>query len=391
MVPFLFTPLRAFHQDSALKARYLARIQAHQRAGEVVRGRGPGAPTDTPTGWCGSAAGCTVHVADAPYTAAETQLGVPRLLVQLEDLLFEGLSAERRQTWASDFLQAVPVGANLTAVWPQLATWLLLDANDGLLRLAKTDEQRQTIRGAAALYQQPLLGADAAPDEWQATVNTAETVAYAALAQAMTALKTYAASLAANAAAEEDLAAAQANKATQAAAETTRASATAAARAAARTKALGLGSKAAASAATKAVARTVATAAAKTAALDRAAGSDTLLADVQAAIAANVEASRAATQTAEAAVAWAAYAALAADAERHVAAAATAQVAADDYGTVYSLQAADTAYATAFQAALTCVKLYTTPGFFNGRATPMQDHLADKLLELLAAAPAAAG
>ena len=179
MLSLLLTSPRAFHGDPTLKVHYLARIQAHQRAGEVVRGRGPGAPADTPTGWCGSAVGCTVHDADAPYPAAETQLGVPRLLAQLADLLFEGMSAERSQTWASDFLQAIPVGADLAAVWPQLAEWLLLDAKYGLLRLAQTDEQRQAIRDVADWYRQPLPGAGVAPDEWVATVNAAEAVASA--------------------------------------------------------------------------------------------------------------------------------------------------------------------------------------------------------------------
>ena len=333
---------------------------------------------------------------------------MPRLLAQVADWLFEGLSAERSQTWASEFLQAIAVGADLAAVWPQFAQWLLLAPDDGLLQLATTPEQRQAIEHVIALYQQPLPGAGVTPEEWAARVNQAAAAADAAFAQATSAMAAYTAlqtSQAAHAEAQRASEAAQAARpapASQAAAQV--AQAEAAARAAARARALGLSRQAASRAAAKARVN----AAAKRAAADKEADLRNFLVQGPADMAASIEALRTAealaaqtaaatgavtTQTAAAAVAWAAYAALvAADAAGHLAAAAYAWAAADAYTTSYSLLAADAASAQALRAAGHYVALYgfTLSAAFHGRMPPLQDRLADKLLELLAAAPVAA-
>ena len=330
----------------------------------------------------------------APAAAPETQLDLPRPLAQVAGLLLPHLPAEQGQAWLRDCRQALARKADLTAVWPQLARWLLLDAQDGLLRRATTAGQRQHLEAAANLYQQPLPGEGVGPDEWATLVNEAGTAAEAARATAATSLAAYSASLTAETSAAEAQAASEAAEAAQAAAETATASAAAAARAAARAKALGKGHKAVALAAAKAAAGVAASAAIKLASRNYHTSLETGLEQVQAALDARLTAQHTATavlaQTVEAAGADAAYAALAAaDAEAHLAAATYARLTANDYAASYSLLAADASYANAHHATASFVQLHSlaTVVATNQPAGLVYGRLADKLLALLAAAP----
>ena len=105
--------MKAFHGDPAVKEKYLARLMAHHEADEIIQGRG----------WDGShgcAVGCTLNGYD--HQAYENELGLPRWLAHLEDQIFEGLPAVDAQRFAVDFLEAVPVGADVDIVRWQLAS-----------------------------------------------------------------------------------------------------------------------------------------------------------------------------------------------------------------------------------------------------------------------------
>jgi hypothetical protein len=104
--------MRAFHGSDEVKQRYLARLQAHHAADELVQG----------TGWDGQhgcAVGCTLHNYD--HQAYETELGLPTWLAQLEDRIFEGLPADEAKRFAVSFLEAIPVGADVNEVRFKLA------------------------------------------------------------------------------------------------------------------------------------------------------------------------------------------------------------------------------------------------------------------------------
>src|SRR5256885_1696028 len=85
--PTFLTDLRAFHGDLAIKAKYIARVNAHRLGDELVQGRY----------WesgKGCAVGCTVHKDgyENPHAAYEVELGIPRIVARLEDRIFEGLT-----------------------------------------------------------------------------------------------------------------------------------------------------------------------------------------------------------------------------------------------------------------------------------------------------------
>ena len=116
--------MRAFHGDPAIKEKYLARVRAHRAADELVRG----------TGWSekggrvrACAVGCTLDKYD--HASYETELGIPIRLAFLEDRIFERLPTEDDwKPWPEAFLDAIPVGADLRAVWAKFSVWKLTEA-----------------------------------------------------------------------------------------------------------------------------------------------------------------------------------------------------------------------------------------------------------------------
>jgi hypothetical protein len=105
--------MKAFHGDEAVKQKYLARLKAHHAADEIIQGQG----------WNGShgcAVGCTLNEYDPK--AYENELGLPQWLARLEDRIFEGLPAVEAKQFAVDFLEAVPVGADVENVRWKLAS-----------------------------------------------------------------------------------------------------------------------------------------------------------------------------------------------------------------------------------------------------------------------------
>lgn len=162
--PTFLTDLRAFHGDDAIKATYLARVHAHRLADDIRHG----------FYWedgKGCAVGCTVHSGD--HSAYETELGIPRIIARLEDRIFEGMGNGNSQEWPERFLSAIPVGANLSLVWPRFAVWLLVDEKSGVIRHATTEQTRDSIRAVAKLYERLIAGDLPARTEWQAASNVA--------------------------------------------------------------------------------------------------------------------------------------------------------------------------------------------------------------------------
>ena len=203
--------MHAFHNDATLKATYLARVRAHRAADQLIHGQY----------WehgKGCAVGCTIH--SGHHADYETVLGIPRILARLEDGIFEGLVAPQDLAWPEQFLDAIPVGADLRMVWPQFALHLLSDAQYGVLHYvqgAQHTRQREAITSVVTYYQtwchtgvHPAAAAAAAAAAYAATAAyAAATAAYAAA---------YAAAAAAYAATAAAAAAAAAYAATAAAA-----------------------------------------------------------------------------------------------------------------------------------------------------------------------------
>ena len=121
--------MRAYHDDQAVKAKYIGRVRTHREADNLIQG----------TGWengKGCAVGCTLESYD--HAAYEAELGVPRMLAHLEDAIFEGLAEAEAQAWPERFLKAIPVGADLSLVGWQYLDWLLSD-------LPETDDSDSVV------------------------------------------------------------------------------------------------------------------------------------------------------------------------------------------------------------------------------------------------------
>jgi hypothetical protein len=112
----------SYHSDPAIKAKYLARVEGHAAADEIIKGRYWEAGK-------GCAVGCTIH--GDSHGDFERELGIPRILAWLEDVIFEGLPNRIAKTWPERFLSSIEPGKDLSRVAWQLLHWLLTDGARG--------------------------------------------------------------------------------------------------------------------------------------------------------------------------------------------------------------------------------------------------------------------
>ena len=149
--------LIGYHNDPAIKAKYIARVKAHQEADEIIQGKY----------WengKGCAVGCTLHSSD--HSAYEAELGVPRMIARLEDGIFEGLQYSDAKLFPLRFLEAVKTGSDLSMVAPKFMHWLLVDSDDGVINFANTNRTKKSIKRVASLYKRKIAGDEVGQEEW---------------------------------------------------------------------------------------------------------------------------------------------------------------------------------------------------------------------------------
>jgi hypothetical protein len=132
--------LIAFHGDPKIKAKFSRRVRAHAKADEIVKGQY----------WeqgKGCAIGCTIH--SGQHNAYETELGLPAWLARLEDGMFEHLPNGTAKGFPAQFLQAIPVGANVSGVRDQFLAWLMDDPTYGTAHMA-TDPEVKALAAEVA-------------------------------------------------------------------------------------------------------------------------------------------------------------------------------------------------------------------------------------------------
>ena len=115
--------LISFHGKQEIKDEYIARVKDHQASDRIVKGQY----------WengKGCAVGCTIEGNE--HNKYETELGIPEILARLEDGLFEEMSNEEAMKFPLRFLEAIPVGADLSKVFTKLIIWEWEDAEYGL-------------------------------------------------------------------------------------------------------------------------------------------------------------------------------------------------------------------------------------------------------------------
>ena len=93
----------SFHNDPAIKARYLDRISASLAAGRLGLFEDWEADHAYPVS-------LTLDDEDSDFSWYERDLGLPVWLAVIEDGLFLAMPQDRASTWPRDFLAAIPIG-----------------------------------------------------------------------------------------------------------------------------------------------------------------------------------------------------------------------------------------------------------------------------------------
>ena len=208
----------AYHNDPALKDRLLAEMAAHREAERLTQGI-------YWNGAKGCAVGCLLQDPTGAHLRYETEFGIPAQLAYLEDRIFERLPFSEAKKWPERFLAAIPVGADLSLVWPRFALWLLCDPDHGVRRLIQEPSVIRAIDDVVALCERRIGGEGITKLEWQqaainargAAADAADATAYAAADTARAAVRATADAAAAAAAAADSAADATADAAVAAA------------------------------------------------------------------------------------------------------------------------------------------------------------------------------
>ena len=96
--------------------------------------------------------------------------GVPGVLARLEEDLSQAsifYFHVREEEFQAKFIEAIPVGADLSAVWPEFAIWLLTDDKYGVINLIEIAEHKALAMEAAQYYLDLLAGKEVAKDTWR--------------------------------------------------------------------------------------------------------------------------------------------------------------------------------------------------------------------------------
>ena len=159
------TKLLAYHDDPAIKAKYMAIVEGHRLADEIVQ------DYDYWEDGKGCAVGCTLH--SDRHQDYPAELGIPEVLAWLEDAIFEGMPVVASRRWPGRFLAAPKPGADLSLVWPRFVVWMLKSDDLGLLRIAGR-AGKSSIAQVVALHLRTIQGDHPSPEEWSAAVLAAE-------------------------------------------------------------------------------------------------------------------------------------------------------------------------------------------------------------------------
>ena len=166
--------MQAFHNKQDIKDLYVNRVLAHQKADEFIQ-----------SWWFedgkGCSLGCTLNynndiVNDCIFKRYEKELNIPENLARLHESIFESLPVENSKTFPHDFLNAIPVGADLSQVVDKFNLWLLKDKKHGVYQYADA-QGKKAINQVAKLLRRKLAGIKVCKSTWQ---NAADAAAYAA-------------------------------------------------------------------------------------------------------------------------------------------------------------------------------------------------------------------
>jgi len=151
--------MRAFHGNPAIKERYRKRLKAHYKADEIGHG----------FYWengRGCAVGCTIEGDD--HIRYEIELGVPQAITHLEDYLFESLSNQEAKEFPVAFLEAIPVGADLSLVPASFIRWVL-ESTLANTEVAQDKNVYEAVKNTAELWEGVINGTLPTNEAWSAS------------------------------------------------------------------------------------------------------------------------------------------------------------------------------------------------------------------------------
>lgn len=109
--------MRAFHNDTAIQQKYLARAERHRRHDQLIQGFYWLRLGEGKHGMKGCAVGCLAHTSDNPHLKLEEELDIPENFWLIVDSIFEDLKPEDAQEWPETILAAIPLGADLSDIY----------------------------------------------------------------------------------------------------------------------------------------------------------------------------------------------------------------------------------------------------------------------------------
>jgi len=171
--------MQAYHNDAGVKTKYVNRVAAHAAADAIIQG----------TGWengKGCAVGCTLENYD--HSRYPIELGIPEWLARVEDTIFEGLPSQVAKGWPKQFLEAIPVGANLERVKAPFILLVLkstletqennthFDAEKNPEILKVIQDSKEVLKQSIALWERNDIGTP----EWESAESAARSAAESA-------------------------------------------------------------------------------------------------------------------------------------------------------------------------------------------------------------------
>jgi len=164
----------AYHNDKAIKAKYVNRMKAHIAADELVRGVGF-------ENGRGCAVGCTLNKYD--HKAFEAELGIPEWLARLLDTLHENTGDKVWPTFSLKFLRAIKPGQNLEPIKHHISLFILRrnrERVDGLEISASLKSQVIAATDECIACHTDSLTGVIEPARWSAAARSAESAESAA-------------------------------------------------------------------------------------------------------------------------------------------------------------------------------------------------------------------
>lgn len=152
----------AFHGKHEIKDKYIARMKDHMAADQLVQGSG-----FKPDSGKGCAVGCTLD--NYSHFAYEKELGIPFTIAILEDHIFEDLSKEKAMSFPLEFLEAVPVGADLSNVYNNMEIFDLHFLKDKLIE----QDIKKICNDLISLHEKVIKGIEVTDGDWKNVADRA--------------------------------------------------------------------------------------------------------------------------------------------------------------------------------------------------------------------------